>query len=222
MNRTHAIAIVTCALICSACSTSILYDPTLRMPARQLQTSEVQGTFGWGMLPETRPDAIDGKLNDDALLFDARAGLSKRVTLQARTWLGVPINGSSKRWGMGGSILYTIDTGSTGWRSSILLSGALGVHEETIQGFGGALNVILYTPKWLDVQPYLSAGGILAFSSNSLDEWGIAPLLHAGVSWEFLEDVGLNAEVTSIFQINVAENVYHTIITPTLSLYVRL
>ena len=174
------------------------------------------------MLPEVRPDADDGRRNDNALLFDARAGLSKRVTLQARGWLGVPAGRTDKEWGIGGSILYAIDTASIGWRSALLLSGAFAIHEKTIQGQGAALNYILYTPTWFNVQPYLSIGCIAAYSSSNFSEWGMAPLLHLGASWEFIPNAGLNAEVTSIFQFNFAENVYHTIITPSLALYIRL
>ncbi len=174
------------------------------------------------MLPEVRPDAVGGRRQDHAFLLDARAGLSKRITLQARTWLGVPADDGNKRWGIGGSILYAIDTGSVGWRQSLLLSGALGINEKTIQGQGGALNYILYTPQWIGLQPYFSIGGIIGASNEDFSDWGMAPLLHAGMSWQFTANAGLNAEVTSIFQFNFAEEVYHTIITPSLSFYLQL
>lgn len=223
MKHSLAIATIACALICSACSTSVLYDPTLRMPARQLRTSEVQATGGWGLLPESRPDVLNGRRSDDALLFDGRAGLSKRVTLQARGWLGMDgVFDRNGNWGVAGSIQYAVDTASAGWRSVLQMSGGWSGYGAQIAGFGGSLNYIVYTPAIEGLQPYLSAGGILGFSSESMKEWGIAPLLHVGVSWELLEDVGLNAEITSIFQINVKEDAYHTILTPTLSFYVRL
>jgi len=217
-----SVALLACLQVLISCSTSVLYDPTLRMPTRQLQTSGVQGTVGWGMLPEVLPNAVNGRRSDHALLLDARGGLSKRVTIQARGWLGMPAEEGNKRWGIGGSILYAIDTGSIGWRQSMLLSGAFGINEKTIQGQGGALNYILYTPEWLGLQPYFSAGGIIAMSSSDFSEWGMAPLLHAGASWQFTPNAGLNAEVTTTFQFNFAEDVYHTIITPSLSVYVQL
>ena len=223
MNRTHIIVIVTCTLICSACSTSVLYDPTLRMPARQLSTSEVQATAGWGLLPESRPEAVNGRQSDDAFLFDARAGLSKRVTLQARGWLGMDgVFDRSGVWGLAGLIQYAIDTASTGWRSVLQLGGGYSIYGSEVAGFGGSLTYIAYTPAVMGLQPYVGGGGILGFSTETLSDWGIAPMLHAGASWEFIDNVGITAEVTSVFQINVTEEVFHTIITPTVTFYIQL
>lgn len=215
------VIIILAAFAAGGCSTSAIYDPTLRLPARQLKGAEVQGMMSWGMLPESRPDAI-GHPNQHAMLFDARVGLSNRVTMQARTFIGVDDLSGETRWGVGGSLYYAITPPQFGWRTAVQGSVAASMNDNNIRGFGGALNYVLYSPELFDgFQPYASVGGILAFSTESLSYWGLAQLLHLGASYEFTDDAGINLEFVSVAQYNHEENKLHVIGTPTLGAYVR-
>ncbi|NQW30425.1 MAG: hypothetical protein HQ472_07930 [Ignavibacteria bacterium] len=217
------ILLVAIALINTACNTSLLYDPTLRMPTQRVRTSEVQASAAWGMLPETRPGYVAQRRMQHAVMADARAGLSQRVSLQARTWIGIDQDDEfdNVRWGLGGSFLYAIDTADFGWRTYIQPSVGFSAIGNTINGFGGTLNYIVYTPQWNSLQPYFSVGGILGFSSESLHDWGLAPTFHIGSSWEFLQKMGVCVELASVIQINMSEKVTHPILVPTVGFYIR-
>src|SRR5687768_8834864 len=73
------------ALMLSSCAASLIYDPTLQLPSRSLEPSEVQAAAGAALLLETRPDTLGrvGVIGPTKLL---RGAFSDRVTIGVKHW----------------------------------------------------------------------------------------------------------------------------------------
>ena len=187
-------------LFCS-CVPSLVYSPSLNLPAKPLTEDDVQILGGVGYLPETRPDRTDPKmiLGGEASI---RYGLSNSVTAQIEGWKDISYSISEVRYGFSISAL-TVLNDSSDFRFGIFPTAAIVLAENDIEGGGGTIPFCLWYEKFYPLSFYTAFGPVIGIRdiTNNNNEWGWGLIVNIGTTMTIEEHFTFNLELSAIKQV---------------------
>jgi hypothetical protein len=203
------------ALLCAGCTPSLVYSPSLLLPAQPLVKEDVHLVLGTEMLPETRPEAFGIRATAGGSV-GIRYAFSDRLTLGLKGWDALDD-------GRGGAsaegIVMLSDKGP--YRLALIPRTGLVLSEGgTIEGGGITLPVAIWAPPLGALHPYGALGPIVGWRDlgASPGEWGYGAVGNLGMAIEISKVFAVNLEVAGIVQVNRYDHTTHAIADPALSL----
>lgn len=192
--------------LCS-CLPSMIYDPSLHMPARPLEAADVQLAGGVVYALETRPDSVGhaGVLGGTTLV---RAGLGEDVSVGARYWFTYATTtsgGVQYRGGISGDV--ALDVGHIADSVTLALVGRAGSVFGSnffggvgIEGGGVAMQAMARSQLGESTALTVAAGSLFGFRdlSNSRPQWGVGGLANVGLSWRIVDRFDVIGEVVGL------------------------
>jgi hypothetical protein len=204
-------------LFCS-CVPSLVYSPSLNLPAKPLIEDEVQILGGVGYLPETRPDRTDPKMivGGEASL---RYGISNSVTAQIKGWKDISHSISEIRYGFSISAL-TVLNGSSDFRFGIFPTAAIVLAENDIEGGGGTIPFCLWYSKFYPLSFYSAFGPVIGIRdlTNNKNEWGWGLIFNIGASMTIEDHFTFNLELAAIKQVSEYDGYKSYFLCPSLNI----
>jgi len=213
------IVILLSALACG-CSPSLVYSPSMNLPARPLKGNQMQLLGGVGNLAETRPDKTEDS-SETAFGCEGalRIGLCEHFTLQFKGWKDLSDNVRSQRYGTSFSVLVTLNNSSKS-RFTLIPTAALVFGGGDLEGGGGGLFLSPAYNPWRDISFYLAFGP--AFGMRKLEQenkqWGWGLLANCGASFLVRDRLTVNVELAGVRQVNKYDDIKDFMICPSLNL----
>jgi hypothetical protein len=204
-------------LFCS-CVPSLVYSPSLNLPAKPLIEDEVQILGGVGYLPETRPDRTDPKMivGGEASL---RYGISNSVTAQIKGWKDISYSISEVRYGFSISAV-TVLNDSSDFRFGIFPTAAIVLAENDIEGGGGTIPFCLWYSKFYPLSFYSAFGPVIGIRdlTNNNNEWGWGLIFNIGASMTIEDHFTFNLELATIKQVSEYDGYKSYFLCPSLNI----
>lgn len=210
MKFTHVfLLLLTASLVLSGCATSLVYDPSLHLPARPMQNTEVQAGAGIGYLLETRPDSAD-QMGDMGASFLLRTQVSKSVGFRVGHWFTFSSleSDGTYRGGLSADALLSLsDDGDVFLIPRTAMVFAEGVSGVSIEGGAFALQGGMTMEILSMLRLYGGLGPVFGFRdlTNDDNQWGIGGLLNAGVGLSLTSRLGASAELSGVAYYNAFE-----------------
>lgn len=197
------------SLIISGCATSLVYDPSLHLPARPMENAEVQAGAGIGYLLETRPDSAD-QMGDMGASFLLRTQLSKSVGLRVGHWFTFSSleSDGNYRGGLSADGLISLsDDGDVFLIPRTAMVFAEGFSGVSIEGGAFALQGGMTMELISMLRLYGGLGPVFGFRdlTNENNQWGVGGLLNAGVGLSITSRLGASAELSGVAYYNAFE-----------------
>jgi hypothetical protein len=181
---------------------------------------DLQG--GLEMMPEARPDQVEGAGLTTGVSGRLSYGFSDRFTMGLHAWGEVENRLGNFRGGyaLQAQIYYPV---SPGQQFIFIPKVGMVLNASTISGYG--LEGALVYQKLFNPRFSAYAGGGLAVGIHELEKqqnienelkipMGMALIGHLGLSWQLTVHLRLNAEVHPIYQINSFDEVQHFLLSP--------
>jgi len=218
-NAGLLIVVVLLAAICGGCTPSLVYSPSVLLPARPLQKEQGELTLGAGMLPETRPASVDRSAVAGGDLL-ARYAFSDRLTLGVKTWADLSGSEDETRWGALIEGIVMLSEASSGYRLALMPRTGMVLSNGSIEGGGVTVPLALWTPPISSVHPYGALGPIVGWRdlSASPTQLGYGVIGNVGASLLLSELFSLKAELAGIFQFNDYDNASDLLVAPSVAL----
>jgi hypothetical protein len=220
--------ISTLTLLLTSCSQSVLYNPAISLPVKPLEEKElfVQGSLG--LLPETRPELLNGPSYTYAGCFQLGYGFSDRFSMSLSGWhdfewreFATP---TSYRLRYGYSITGVINK-QINEKSTLLFipRAVVALHDRMISGYGLGLSTGIHHKIHEKIGIYGAAGFACGFENtkkkvNTENELkrpaGLALIFNLGASGLIYKNFGWNFELSPIYTMNFFDNKQHFILSP--------
>ncbi len=213
------IVVVLLAAICGGCTSSLVYSPSVLLPARPLQKEQGELALGAGMLPETRPAAVDRSVVAGGDLL-VRYAFSDRVTIGVKGWGDLSGTEDETRWGVLAEGIVMLSEGGSDYRFALMPRIGMALSNGNIEGGGLTIPVAVWTPAISSVHPYGALGPIVGWRdlSTSRAQIGYGVIGNVGASLLLSELFSLKAEVAGIFQVNSYDTVSDLMVAPSVAL----
>lgn len=224
------VALAAALLLGSCSSNSLLYSPSINLPAEPLEKKDIQLGGSVGLLPETRPEKDYGGTSAAGEIY-ARYALTKDFTLQARSWVDFSRidEFAFERGGYSFSALMVINARK---RSAVTV-GLMPTYGNLvnsnldgntyIEGYGVSLPVVMWFNTQSKVKPYSSVAFLYGVRNGDKQESpidgtfrlqdGWALTTNLGMNYPLSDRVAINAELVPLYQYNRFEEIGHFLLS---------
>jgi len=216
--KTLLLSAALCPLLFN-CTPSLVYSPSVNLPAEPLKKRSVQVLGGIGFLPETREhDVGESVALGGELTF--RFGISDYFTMQFKGWKDFSDNLDESRSGFSYTNIVLLNDAQSKYKVGFLPTFAFLFDGNGLEGGGAATQFGIWLPNNGVLHPYVAIGpgvGIRNLEENP-KEWGWGVLTNLGLALKISEHFNLNLEVAGIAQINEFEDKSNFVVAPSLNL----
>lgn len=170
--------------------------------APTIETKGGSGSWGVGVLPETRPHLVEHKT---AFGADGsfRLAFCDHITLQGKYWHDLSDNLDENRFGLSFSMIAAFADSST-LRFGLVPTAAFVSGNGDFQGGGGGMFLAVWYNKFSPLTLYGTVGP--AFGVRVTDEenskWGWGVLLNGGIATLVKKHLTINLELAAVKQVN--------------------
>lgn len=190
---------------------SSVYNTSIQLPAEPLKAKEVQVCGELGMLPEAVP-AKSGKHSIFSGGVLLRYAPTDDFFLDGRlyTTLNGALDLTSEPSGAGAGINFILNDINSDYVYGLRLS-----YERAWtfwdDGDGFGLQLFSWLPSFYSIRPYAAIGSAFAISDDGFVGFGVFG--NIGLSYELMEKVNLNIELSPIMQVNTHNHITHGVYT---------
>lgn len=220
------IVLLTIALTLSACTRSLVYSPSLNLPAKIMKQKEIDLQGGIELLPETRREENSGRtaVMGGVLQIGYGFGNNFNLTLKGCADLQDKENVLRSGYTLTAQFITTINSEE---RLILMPRVGLALGGSDIDGKGAGFSAVYHKNFNSLLSGYAGAGLLWGFNTleeqlNSQNEMkvpmGFGFMATAGFSWEFAEGLRMNAEVSPIYQVNSFDNTNYFVVSPHLGI----
>lgn len=207
-------------LFASGCASSLVYNPSVNLPARPLHKEQGEALLNLSILPETRPHMTE---NDVAAggAFTFRYGFSNTLTLGASGWADLrDMADGVFRGGFGAEGIIALNDEKSRPRFALMPRGAALFDGSSVEGGGFAFPVALWLPTSGIFTTYAAIGPAIGFRDLSADraEWGYGMIGNLGSAIQLAQSLRANVEIVGVIQVNRYDNITHGIFAPSIGL----
>lgn len=207
-----------CLVALCSCSTSNVYDASLTLPGKPLNSMQGQVQVTGGFMPQTRPEAAQQALSIGGSGTIRFAPLSW-LTLQGRYWIADAAYNEGVAMGYSTSAHIRLDGKEEGWRFSIVPSFGWTVGRSSgdnyyVEGQGASLVLASLLPTIDSFRPYAGIGPAVGWNYSETDKNGWAAILNLGTHYMITNEFSVLAELTTIAQVNRYDRIAHLLFSP--------
>jgi hypothetical protein len=195
---------------------SIVYSPTIDLPARPLKKGQGQFVYGVGMLAETRPKETGKKLDLGHEIF-VRYGFGENFSFQEKVWADISEIENKWRGGISASGIFVLNDSTSKFRFGVMPTLAFLFDGKPVEGGGGAVPIILWFPRIETFHFYTAMGpaiGLRDAIGKKKPQWGWGIVTNVGFSAVPSSVMSINVEIVGILQVNEYDKIIHFIIAP--------
>ncbi len=229
MNRHSTVVsgIVTCCvLLISACTSSLVYSPSVALPRKPLEKKEWQLSGGLDLLAETRPASF-GRNTIIGAGGLVRYGISDYVSIHGKGWTDILSDAAGTgRGGVTAGLHVKLQDPNADWRLALAPSATILIDNSSfygswrIEGGGGAFTLTTWFPANGIFRPYAVIGPMIGVRDLQDNEWGYGLIANLGSNFDLSDHFSINAELAGIIQRNQFDRITHGIIAPSIGLSV--
>lgn len=214
------------AALLTSCSPSLTYSPSYNLSHGALEKDKVDLSGGIELLPETRPDEVNGVSTTLGYNFRVAYGFRENFNMNVKAWGDIQGPFNSGRGGYALSAQFIKDLADNK-RLLFIPRAGFATGGFNVGGYG----IGFTTLRQHDLNSRFSwyTGGGLMWGFNELEAelnafgrseipMGYALKANLGLVYEIADHLRINAELNPIFQLNPFDEVNHFIIAPSLNL----
>jgi len=226
--KNKILLISTLTLLLTSCSQSVLYNPAISLPVKPLEERELYIQGSLGLLPETRPELLDGPSYTYAGSFQLGYGFSDKFSMSLSGWQDYKwreiANLTTYRLRYGYSITGMINK-QINEKASLLFIPRAGIalNDRTISGYGLGFSVGVHHKIHEKIGVYGAAGFAYGFENTKKKEntenelkrpAGLGFIFNLGASGLIYKNFGWNFELSPIYTMNFFDNKQHFVVSP--------
>lgn len=210
----------------TSCSRSLVYSPSINLTNKPLKEKEIDLQGGAELLPETRPEELQGNQTTLGLSGQFSYGFSDKFNLTIKGWADIEGRESLIRSGysLNGQIIKVLSE-----RDRVIILPRIGIalNGNDITGYGLGTSMIYQNSINQKLSWYGGAGLLWGFrylekDINSDNEekipMGFGVVGNLGLVWQLSNHLRLNCELNPIYQINPFDNNSQILLTPSLGI----
>jgi len=210
----------------TGCSKSLVYSPSINLTNQPIKEKEVDIQVSAELLPETRPEELQGNQTTFGLSGQLSYGFSDKFNLTVKGWGDAEGRGSLIRSGysLNGQFIKTLSE-----RNRIILLPRIGIalNGNDIAGYGLGASMIYQNSINQKVSWYGGSGLLWGFrylekDTNSENEeklpMGFGIVGNLGIGWQISNSIRLNCEANPAYQINTFDGNSQMLLSPTIGI----
>lgn len=222
----HSLRLFLLLLTLVACSPSLTYSPSYNLSHGALEKDQVDLSGGIELLPETRPEKVNGVSTSLGYNLRVAYGFRENFNMNVKAWGDIRGPFSSSRGGYALSAQFIKELADNK-RLLFIPRAGIATGGFNVDGFGIGFSTL----RQHDLNERFSwyTGGGLIWGFNELEStenylgqnefpMGYALKANLGLAYQLGNHLRLNAELNPIFQLNPFDAVNHFIIAPSLNL----
>lgn len=223
---TKNIAILMTIGMLTSCSKSLVYSPSINLSNQPIQEKEIDLQGGVELLPEARPEELNGHQTTFGLSGQLSYGFSDKFNLTIKGWVDIEERESVIRSGysLNGQFIKNLSG-----RKRVILLPRIGIalNENQISGYGLGTSMIYQKTINQKLSWYGGAGLLWGFrylekNTNYANEeklpMGFGIVGNFGIGWQLLNSIRLNCELNPIYQINTFDENSQILLSPSIGI----
>ncbi|MCB9352968.1 MAG: hypothetical protein R2791_04845 [Saprospiraceae bacterium] len=224
MRITFVLTIL-CMLL--GCSKSLVYSPSVHLSNRPLKEKEIDLQGGVELLPEARPETLGGNPTTLGMHGQIGYGFGNRFNMSVKGWVDMEGRENLTRTGysLAGQFLLPVDSSS---RWIVLPRIGMALNGSEVSGYGIGTSLLYQQSINRNISWYGGLG--LAWGFRYLDRkdlnteneeklpMGLGLIGNAGLSWEFIDRLRLNVELSPIYQLNTFDENSQFLLSPAMGI----
>lgn len=219
-----ALVIIVCGI--SGCASSLVYSPSLNLPASPLKKEQGQVILGGILMPETRPHRSEKKNTvkpgGEGFL---RYAFSDNFTLSVKGWSDFAVkeqltfgdeiyNQDGQRGGVAVQGIFQLPA-LGGYKFAVIPNIAVLSEGSHFQAEGASILLSVWSPSIKILTPYMAIGPAIGFYDREIAGYGA--IANVGAAMEVFPNFSVNAEVAGIIQVNRYDAITHGIVSPSVA-----
>jgi|GEM_PF-1071557 len=210
----------------TSCSKSLVYSPSINLANQPLREKEIDLQGGVELLPETRPEVLQGNQTTLGISGQLSYGFSDKFNLTLKGWADIEGRENLVRSGysLNGYFLKTI-----GEDSRVIMLPRLGIalNANEISGYGLGTSVLYQKAINQNLSWYGGVGLLWGFrylekETNSENEeklpMGLGIVGNLGLGWQLSNAIRLNFELNPVYQINTFDKNTQILLSPSIGI----
>lgn len=210
----------------TSCSKSLVYSPSINLINQPLKEKEVDIQGGVELLPETRPEKLQGSQITFGMSGQLSYGFTDKFNLSIKGWVDIEDRESVIRSGysLNGQFIKTIDE-----RSRVIILPRIGIalNGNNIAGYGLGTSMIYQNSINQKLSWYGGIGLLwgfrylekeLNFENEEKLPMGFGVIGNVGIGWQLSNRIRFNCELNPIYQINTFDKNSQIILSPTIGI----
>lgn len=220
------ITILVLIVLLSSCAKSLVYSPSVNLTNQPIQEKEIDLQGGVELLPETRPEELEGSQTTFGFNGQLSYGFSEKFNLTIKGWADLEGREALIRSGysLNGQFIKTLNE-----RRRIIILPRVGIalNGNDISGYGLGSSVIYQNSINQRFSWYSGAGLLWGFrylekESNSNNEeklpMGFGIVGNLGLGCQLSSSIRLNCELNPIYQINTFDENSQILLSPSVGI----
>ncbi|HMQ85166.1 MAG TPA: hypothetical protein PKA00_19810 [Saprospiraceae bacterium] len=210
----------------TGCSRSLVYSPSINLSNKPLKEKEIDFQGGVELLPETRPEELQGNQTTLGLSGQLSYGFSDKFNLTIKGWADIEGRESLIRSGysLNGQLIKILSERD---RVIIIPRTGIALNGNEITGYGLGTSVIYQNTINQKLSWYGGAGLLWGFrylekETNKDNEekipMGFGIVGNLGLGWQLSNDLRINCELNPVYQINTFDNNSQILLAPTIGI----
>lgn len=209
----------------TSCSKSLVYSPSINLPNQPLKEKEIDIQGGVELLPETRPEELQGNLTTFGMSGQLSYGFTEKFNLSVKGWGDLEGRESTIRSGysLNGQFIKPLDENEDN-RIIFLPRIGIALNGNDIAGYGLGVSAIYQQTINEKLSWYGGAGLFWGFrylekelNLNNEEKMpaGFGVIGNVGIGWQLSNNIRLNCEISPIYQINTFDENSQLMFSPT-------
>ncbi len=214
------------AIWCTGCSYSMVYSPSVNLPAKTLNRGDIDVKGGLELFPETQP--VTNRYTAPGGQLTLGYGINDKTSVYAKGWLDFTGRGRyATRSGFSLNAVVTVKTFTDRMRLLLIPKVGMVLDGKYRAGYGADLPVILHYRINNNLGLYGGFGFLyglhdfekqLALDGQMRLQGGWAVSNHLGASMNVWKQLNVNAELTTLYQNNTYAQRTNWLFSPTIGI----
>ena len=210
----------------TSCSKSLVYSPSINLTNHPIQEKEIDLQGGVELLPEARPEELNGNQTTFGFSGQMSYGFSEKFNLTIKGWADIEGRESLIRSGysLTGQFIKSLSE-----RKRVILLPRIGIalNGNDITGYGLGTSMIYQNSINQKLSWYGGTGLLWGFrylekdTNNENEEkipMGFGILGNLGIGWQLSNNIRLNCELSPIYQINTFDENSQFLLSPSIGI----